>query len=237
MEAVRPLVFVLTDGSGSRAEGRLHSTTLVLERTGARPGSIYGRMSDRTLYAAVLERRFDVFIRMTDELAEALCAANVEYVVGDATEGYNPSHDVCRLMVDAAVRLVGRCRGAALPNYDFLLVGAPYVCPDELGADAIWHRLDDGAFARKLDAAHAYPELAGEVDAALSRYGAEPFRAECLRPVRRDAFHEQPAEVPFYETFGAKRVSEGHYAEVLRYREHVLPLAEALRQHAESRGA
>jgi hypothetical protein len=233
MEVVRPLVFVLTDGSGNRAEGRIRSTTRLLGRTGARPGPIYGRMSDRTLYAAVLDRRFDVFIGMTDELAEALCAANVEYVVGDATEGYNPSHDVCRLMVDAAVRLVGRCRGAALPNYDFLLVGAPLQCPDELGARAIWHRLDDDAFARKLDAARSYPELAGEVDAALSRHGTESFRAECLRPVCREAFDEPPAEVPFYETFGAQRVSEGRYAEVLRYRAHVRPLAEALRQHVE----
>jgi hypothetical protein len=29
---------------------------------------------------------------------------------------------------------------------------------------------------------------------------------------------------------GEKRVAEGKYGEVIRYREHVLPLAEALRQ-------
>jgi hypothetical protein len=35
-------VFVMTDGSGQLARARLHSTTMVLLRTGARPGSIYG---------------------------------------------------------------------------------------------------------------------------------------------------------------------------------------------------
>jgi hypothetical protein len=35
---------------------------------------------------------------------------------------------------------------------------------------------------------------------------------------------------PYYEEYGEKRVAEGKYGEVIRYREHVLPLAEALRQ-------
>jgi hypothetical protein len=34
---------------------------------------------------------------------------------------------------------------------------------------------------------------------------------------------------PYYEEYGEKRVAEGKYGEVIRYREHVLPLAEALR--------
>ena len=29
--------------------------------------------------------------------------AGVNYVAGDAVEGFNPAHDVCRLIVDGAV--------------------------------------------------------------------------------------------------------------------------------------
>ncbi len=55
MERARPVVFVLTDGSGSAHSSRLASTTAVLEQAGARPGSIYGRLSDRDLYRALLD--------------------------------------------------------------------------------------------------------------------------------------------------------------------------------------
>jgi len=37
LEKTRPLVFVLTDGSGRTAQSRLHSTTRILERAGATP--------------------------------------------------------------------------------------------------------------------------------------------------------------------------------------------------------
>lgn len=236
LERTRPLVYVLTDGSGHGAEARIESTKRVLCRTHASAGSLFGRFSDRALYAAMLGRRFDVFLGLADELAAALVASGVEYVVGDAVEGYNPSHDVCRLIVDSAVRLAGTHHAQGLLNFDFLLTGPPNTCPEELRARAIWIRLDDDALERKLEAAHSYPELAGEVEAALAQYGREPFRVECLRPVRVSPPDDRPAGLPFYERHGEKRVAEGVYAEVLRYRDHVLPLIDALWNHCERHG-
>src|SRR5438552_300306 len=53
VELARPLAFVLTDGSGHTGQSRLASTSRLLERTGAAPGGIYGRLTDRALYAAI----------------------------------------------------------------------------------------------------------------------------------------------------------------------------------------
>lgn len=234
LEQVRPTVYVLTDGSGNHGEARIASTKRVLRRAEAPVGSIFGRVPDRALYSAVLERRFDIFIGLAEELAASLAASGVEYVVGDAVEGFNPSHDVCRLVVDSAIRLASASRPDTLWNFDFLLVGAPHVCPPELRDGAIWVRLDDDALERKLDAARSYPELTMEVDAALTRHGLEPFRVECLRPVSTSPSCDAAAAAqPFYETHGEKRVAEGVYAEALRYRDHVLPLIDALRNHCE----
>lgn len=36
------------------------------------------------------------------------------------------------------------------------------------------------------------------------------------------------AETPFYERHGEKQVAEGYYDQVIRYREHMLALAEGL---------
>jgi hypothetical protein len=238
METVRPRVCVLTDGSGSGGEGRLESTTALLARTAARAGAIYGRMSDRAVYAAILERDFALFTGLANELARALEADGADCVVGDAVEGYNPSHDVCRLVINAAVRRAARARGAGIPAYDFPLVGAPDGCPEPLRDHAVWLRLDDPLLNRKLEAARSYTELAGEVENALERFGTAPFRTECLRPVdTADPYGGwDPAQVPEYERFGEQRVAAGVYSTVLRFGEHVRPLAEALWEHGE-RGA
>jgi hypothetical protein len=227
LELHRPLVFVLTDGSGGRGEARIESTATLLNATGARRGSVFGRVSDRRVYEAVLAGDTGFFTSLAEELAEALRAEQIELVVGDAVEGYNPTHDLCRLVVDAAVRLASRGADRPLANYDFVLAATPGECPDELRERALWLRLGEAELERKLAAARAYPEMRAEVEAAMQRFGLGAFATECLRPVEAGP---RPAhgDTPFYEQYGEKQVAAGVYQQVLRYREHVLPVAEAL---------
>src|SRR5262245_29806528 len=76
-ERHRPLYFCLTDGSGGSATSRLSSTSRLLARIGARHGALYGRYPDKEVYRLLLERRVDVFVGLTDELAGALIDAEV----------------------------------------------------------------------------------------------------------------------------------------------------------------
>lgn len=258
LERARPRVFVLTDGSGRTGRSRIASTDAVLSAVGAEPGPVYARLTDAALYAAILDRDFALFEGLADELARAFVADGTEYVAGDGAEGYNPAHDACRLVLDAAVALAAAEAGARIDNFEFPLVGRPDQRPSEAHAGR-WLRLDDGTFARKIRAARNYPELAAEVEAALAgsgstglrehpdlaaraglgaaaNGGAEAFRVECLRPAASNG-NGRPASdgPPFYESYGERQVAAGHYARVLRYREHMLPLAEALRSHVERR--
>jgi hypothetical protein len=232
LELARPLVLVLTDGSGHTDRSRLASTTAVVERTGAAPGPLYGRLSDRGLYRAILAGDLDLFASLADELARALDAAGVDYVVGDAVEGFNPGHDVCRLLLNAALLRL-RHADRRLENFEFPLEGPPHVCPPEDRPGAIVLELDEDALQRKLEAARSYPELAAEVDKAFASYGWEPFRVECLRPVRYglEIGHrfEHP---PYYETYGERQVAAGIYREVIRFRDHLAPLAASLGRDA-----
>lgn len=233
MEIAHPVVCVLTDGSGSNGHGRLASTARVLERTGSRPGPIFGRMSDRDFYDAILDQDLDLFQRLADDVCAVLVAHRATCVVGDAAEGYNPSHDVCRLVINAAVRMANRALGAEVPNYDFVLVGMPDEVPEAMRTAVAQLTLDDQALKRKLESAHAYTELAGEVAAAVERFGVAPFQREFLRPVdMQDRLGWPVDQQPFYETYGEKRVAEGVYNRVLRFQEHVVPVAEALWRHS-----
>lgn len=233
LELAQPVVFVLTDGSGRTGRSRIASTSAVLERVGARPASIYGRLSDQELYRAILGSQLDLFTDLADELARELDRAGVDCVVGDAVEGYNPGHDVCRLLLNTALLRLEAAGSQRRRNFDFPLAGSPDACPAELRRTALWLELDEAALERKLSAARAYPELAGEVAEAIARHGRDLFRIECLRPVRYGldvgALFAHP---PYYERHGEQQVAAGAYREVIRFRDHLGPLAEALDRHA-----
>jgi hypothetical protein len=227
LEMLRPVVFVLTDGSGASGYSRLPSTTRILDQVGARRGSFYGTLTDREVYEAILNRDFELFIKLAREVARFLTDETVSYVAGDSAEGYNPTHDVCRLIIGAAVELANRSRVNEVKDFDFPLTGATN---GSSGNHDIRIELDDNAFARKLEVARSYAGLEAEVNEALNTNSALAFRVECLRPVTNywDMFRRDAK--PYYEEYGEKRVAEGKYGQVIRYREHVLPLAEALRE-------
>jgi len=271
LEQTRPYVCILTDGGGRSDEPRLSRTSEVLDRVGATPGTIYGRLTDLEVYAAILNGDSELFVGLVEELCEAFVTERIDYVVGDAAEGYSVAHDICRTMIDSAVELAEYKYGHTVENFDFLIVGRP---DESHNHDAIAIHLDDDAFTRKISAALAYtpklaqdveaalggapfqglrrfsqPQLAGEVDVEVSAslLGAltphpklksrfedmieglplEAFRIECLRPARSD--HWPRSEPLFYELYGENLVAAGRYEKVIRYKEHMVPLVEAIK--------
>jgi len=236
LSLVRPRVFVLTDGSGQSHKSRLHRTTNILNSLGARPGSIYGRLTDAEIYLAILNGEVDLFINLARELAEALVRDRVEYVVGDATEGYNPAHDVCRLVTNAAVKK--SCQmGNCIENFDVLLAYNAANYPPERMTGAITIDADERMLSRKLQAAREYSELAVDVNRIVEHEGLGSLRTEYLHRANEDSHDGVLRDPPFYEVYGEKQVAAGHYEQVIRYREHVLPLADALREYAERSAA
>lgn len=280
VQIARPHLFVLTDGSGRAGESQLDSTTKVLEDAGATRGTIYGRFTDLDVYTAFLNHDYDLFISLVEELAEQFDHHQIEYVVGDSAEGYNSTHDACRLVINAAIEIVTRKFKREIANFDFAVVGQPEECPDAIRNDAIWLSLDDETFRRKIAAVKAYnSKLAADVEAALNgqafqglrRFSApqvagnvdeglvteirkdlpsypnmdaiakgafegielDRFRIECLRPVRAD-INSDSEEIRYYEMYGEKMVAAGHYETAIRYKEHFLPLAQAVRRYVET---
>src|SRR5262245_20250710 len=227
LELIRPAVCVLTDGSGCTGRSRLPSTTRTLENARAVPGPIYGRLTDAQLYTALLQHNFSLFLDLADELAGILARHRIRYVLGDSWEGYNSGHDVCRLLINAAIELSARWLPRRPENIDFALVADPNEVPDGV----VRLELTPAALRRKLTAARAYPELAGEVAAALETFGTAGFAVECLRPVT--AGPPDWAEPPFYERQGLRQVEAGRYRQVITYRDHVFPLAQSLKRQGQ----
>ena len=225
IERERPIVYVITDGSGSRQEPRIESTRRLLVAAGARPGPVFGRLKDVELYRALLWGDHRPFVELFEEVAASALQEGVRVLAADAAEGYNPAHDVARLLANA---VAGHCARGGFPveSLAFPLEAAPGA---GTGAVAVSLALDDLAFARKLAAARAYAAMSHEVDCALAGHGEDEFRVETLR--RADPGFDLAAlhgPAPYYERFGERRVAEGVYSEVVRFRAHLEPLAARL---------
>ena len=232
LELARPEVWVLTDGAGRGHHGRLDSTAVVLERAGATVGPVFGAFSDQQGYAMLLAGGVAPAAAFAERLAERLAALPDAYLVADALEGFNPVHDLCRLLVEVATGLARRSGsnsgGAAGETFDYPLEADPDTAGVLAAAD-LRLTLDRPALDRKLRAAREYPEMAAEVDRALAAHGEAAFAVERLRPTRDPRpLAERFAAPPLYERYGEERVAAGHYPTVLRFREHFLPFAAAL---------
>jgi len=221
LERVRPTVAVLTDGSGSTGTPRLDQTRELLANTGARLAPIFGLLTDRDAYAALMAASAKPFVDLRDRLASLLRMESATAVLVDAAEGYNPVHDICHWIGRAAVVLARRM-GAHIDLFELDLVSHPNGAGSGLRL-----ALDDQAFARKLQAVGHYHALVQEAGAAFDHHGRDAFRVEFLRGVV-DAPVPSRSWVPYYEEVGETRVKAGQYASVLRYARHVRPVIETL---------
>jgi hypothetical protein len=236
VRAAKPLVAILTDGSGADGVPRIDQTTQLLDGALDRRSALYGAASDREMYRAILEQDVDYFLALSNRLAEELCEHRIECVAGDSIEGYNPTHDLCSLLIDRAVRLASRRMGVAVRHYAFPLVGAPR--PGGLSADSQCLRLSPDELVRKLAGIRQYAQsaggaLVGEIDDMLQRFGEQALAEEVFERVdlaaALSAFDD---EKPFYETYGEQQVTAGKYRFVIRYSAHIAPIARALAREA-----
>lgn len=229
MELYQPIVFVLTDGSGSKGQTRLERTRQIIRNTGSKEGAVLGRFSDKEIYDLILNKKQIIFYELARELAAAFNHHNINAVVGDSNEGFSPTHDLCNYLIKAAARIYGRQKNRDPEIFEFYLESSPTAFPEDKQHDLLTIPLDEQAFERKYQAALGYPELAFELNRFIGRFGKKPFQTEFLWQVSTDfkpCGWKNP--IPEYESSGRKRVDEGVYDAAITYEEHMLPLAEYL---------
>lgn len=232
--SLRPLVSILTDGSGSTGHPRLAVTQSSLERAGARPEAPFGALTDQAVYTALLTGEYTPLLIAAQDLADTIVSRRVTRVAADAIEGYNPTHDVCGMIAGAAVAAAAS-RGQPATALEFAVTDVPGV--DEAPVTGVLRlELSDADLAAKVELARAYarasgPMLEAEVDALLARHGHHRFRTETLVPSSGEALSVRFANAaPYYETHGARRVHEGKYDQVLRMEDHLIPFERRLTQ-------
>jgi hypothetical protein len=222
----KPRVHVLTDGSGTTGYSRVHATSDLLRRIGAGRGEVFGLLSDADIYQAILHQDITLFCSIVDRLAASLADHGTDFVAADAAEGFNPTHDICRQLANAAICRAQMMTGRSIANYEFLL--AEWDLNGPIHHDhRCWHlRLEDSLLQLKLDTAREYAEMRDEVDRAIALKGEEYFRVECLRKMAGQFLESRRRYRPYYEQLGERRVAAGKYSYTIRYESHMAPFVQ-----------
>jgi len=224
IERARPMVAVITDGSGGAGVPRLEATRGLLAKLGARPAPLFGPCTDRELYAAAMEGDLVFFQRLLDGIRASAVACGATRLVSDAAEGFNPAHDLCHHLAAMVAEEEG------LEHFDFPLEARPDACPQELAHQSHVLRLDEAALARKRAAVESYTELQEELARADSEIGFAAFGLERLRPAAASRLEAgRRTGPPYFEIHGERMVAEGRYREVLKESAHLEPLLARLR--------
>jgi hypothetical protein len=120
-------------------------------------------------------------------------------------------------------------------DIDFALGGQPFegikrFSQPQLAGDV------DKSLSREVEVGlRSHPRLEAKFKSVIDGIELHRFRVECLRPVETLFTNKNElTEMPFYELYGEKMVSAGHYENVIRYKDHFRPLAEAVWRHVET---
>src|SRR5260370_27649281 len=92
----RPLVCVLTDGSGRHGISRLASTAKLIAQSGARSGEVFGPVSDSGMYRALLEKNIPLFLDILNDIADSMVRHDIDFLACDPREGFNPTTQISR---------------------------------------------------------------------------------------------------------------------------------------------
>ncbi|MEN8132573.1 MAG: hypothetical protein ABFS45_20805, partial [Pseudomonadota bacterium] len=226
-----PRVFVLTDGSGRMGSPRIDNALRILKSLDAPIGEPFGLVPDEVLYRHILNREIDFFVQLTRNLATAFVRDGIQTVVGDSFERQFLAHDVCRLMIGAATEIAARQMNRPVRNFEIPMYGYFGGNTPLRGNDTLEIEFDEATVSEKMVAARSYedPAFQHEVDYLLAQRGPDALRHETMWPVTNlDGYDVREKDAPAYEIHGQKLVDAGHHEQVIRFRDHVTPIADAL---------
>jgi hypothetical protein len=104
LETYRPRVYVLTDGSGKDKVSRVGRTQTILTKSGCSMSPVMGKFTDREIYSLMREGNADPLRETMQEILADMIEHDIDFVAGDSIEGFNPTHDLCRYMINGIVK-------------------------------------------------------------------------------------------------------------------------------------
>jgi hypothetical protein len=226
LKDLKPDVYILTDGSGQNNDSRLHQSIKLIESLGATYKYSFIPFPDKEIYNIILSGDLDKIKQIKKQLLISVKENNYSEIYGDALEGFNPTHDICRYIINGIVAEMEKDNPQKpILNYDFLLDKIPDMSSQK--KNNLSFELSPTELEMKIKAALDYPELKAEVEMAIERFGVSSFSWELYsRITDLNQISNWKNPFPYYEEIGRKRVASGAYKNCIEFEKHIKPIAE-----------
>jgi hypothetical protein len=224
----KPDVYILTDGSGQNNESRLYQSIKLIESLGATYKNTFTPFTDKELYNIILSGEIDKIKHVKEELLILIKENNYDEIYGDALEGFNPTHDICRYIINGIVAELEKSNPSkSILNYDFVLDKAPDIVSQKEQEHNLSFELSPLELEMKIKAGLNYPELKTEIEMAIERFGVSSFSWESYcRITDLNQIINWKNSLPYYEEIGRQRVASGAYKTCIEFEKHIRPIAE-----------
>ena len=123
----KPDIFIITDGSGSYNNSRIHNSIKIIDSLGAKFIKLFEPIPDKKIYSFILEGNISEIQKVKKCISEKIINEKYDFIIGDSVEGFNPTHDLCRYLINSVVKDAQNQSSIAISNYSFDLDKAPNV--------------------------------------------------------------------------------------------------------------
>ncbi len=225
-----PDVFIITDGSGANNSSRIDNSIRLINALGAKYIDTIQPIPDTLLYEYIIQHNFTAIVALQKSIKALIIQNNYNLIVGDSLEGFNPTHDLCRYLINGIVKEINSDEANELVfNYSFDLDAAPNKIINNHHNNDFYLLLSDKELDDKITAGLNYTELKYEIEKALNLFGKKAFNKEIFWWVENDHSIKNWNEcAPLYEKYGKERVGNGIYSEVIEFEKNMKPLANLL---------
>jgi len=227
IQRLRPRLVYLTDGG---PPSRVAATKAGLQRVGLLDGAVFLNRTEASLYQALVDRNVPFWRALAEEVAPIIVETRPDGVAADAIEYYNPVHDLCLPVVQAALRI----SGSAAPLYEVPLIrqrneDGGFSLQSALVEDGEQILLTDAEWDMKWS---TWTEVHGgqlySLGDLINRQGRPGLEREAIHRARSPMRQPGPTECLRYEVRGKLLAERGEVAEVITHDGHVQPVIRAL---------
>jgi len=227
----KPDVVIITDGSGSQHSSRIANSIKILDSLGSRCINLFHPFTDKEIYDFMLNANISAIGEIRDKILNEVLAQGYDLLIGDALEGFNPTHDLCRYIINSIVKKANHENGDyPIKNISYKLDGVSSIKSNLLSNKYEFDLfLSEKEFNEKYTAALDYPELRFEVDKVILLYGKDAFMNEKYEVIdNTEMISNWNTTYPFYENYGKGKVLDGLYQQSIEFEKHMKPIAMAL---------
>lgn len=236
IQLYQPHILYLTCGSHPENDWTEPQARESLQSLGFEGLVTFLPVTEREIYQRMLAGDAIWFAEIRDRIGSWLSQVQPEVVFADAFEWYNPVHDLCPLLVDAAIE-TGEIVSLSNPRRYDLPLGFQTTpqqrtsVPDDPDFFTLKYLLSEQQSQRKRDVLTNLATIDASVREATSKWKRERLELEIYRPVppERDYRIAPPRDAwKTYDDHGLDNVRHGRYQQAILFHKHYAPLAEAL---------